>query len=292
MEHVSVLSQEVMQLLVPKAGETVLDVTVGLGGHAALFSTAIKSNGRLICLDADKENLDTASANVKNATLLHSNFRDLGTLDLPMCDVIFADLGLSSPHLDDPSRGFSFRHHAPLDLRFDRSSGITAAELIASIKEEELANIFKDYGEVKGSYKLARLLKQNCPTTTQELSETAEKALGWQYKKILPQIFQALRIAVNNEMGALDSLLEIAPSLLSLGGRLGIISFHSLEDRAVKQAFKSLTTPEKDPITGQDLPGITFELLTKKPITPSDDEIRRNPRSRSAKLRCIKRIST
>ena len=292
MQHIPVLSAEVIDLLAPKSGETVLDVTVGLGGHAQLFLEKIGRKGNLIGLDADENNLNEAAKVLdgKNVTLMHANFRDLQSLDIPQCDVIFADLGLSSPHVDDPSRGFSFREDGPLDLRFDQTEGMTASELISQESELELAAIFKEYGEIRQSYPLARELKNVNPKTTKELNEVAEKIFGHRTKKVLPQIFQALRIAVNDELGSLGKLLDDGLTLLKPDGRMGIISYHSLEDRMVKRRFRELSTSAKDSVTGAALSPANFSLLTKKAIKPSMDEISNNPRSRSARFRVINKL--
>lgn len=283
--HIPVLLREVLEILEPKEGEIVLDCTLGLGGHAKAFAEHIGKGGMLFGLDADKENLQEAQKNLpESAKLFHANFRDLADLDISKCDVIFADLGLSSPHLDIPARGFTFRHDAPLDLRFDQTQGFTATELIASSSEEELTDFFRDFGEIRAAQKLARIVKKQQPDSTHDLRACADEA---GMRNILPQIFQALRIAVNDELGALKALLECAPTYLNTGGRFGVISYHSLEDRLVKRAFKALVTPEKDPVTGADVAPTTFRLLTKKPIVPSEEEVQKNPRARSAKFRAL-----
>jgi len=292
MKHIPVLHSTVLDLLDPKDGETVIDVTLGLGGHAKAFLERIGSKGKLFGLDADKENLENAQMKShENAEMIHANFRELPSLNLPSCDVLFADLGLSSPHLDDPSRGFSFRSEAPLDCRYDRSGGLTAAEILKRSSEEELVRIFKEYGELQKSHTLSRQIKENMPETTTDLVSIAEKVYGFRAKKMLPQVFQALRIAVNDEIGALQSLLEHGLALLKPGGRMAIISYHSLEDRMVKQRFRALTKATKDSITGAPIAPPSFELLTKKAIQPTLEEIENNPRARSARLRAIKKLA-
>ena len=246
MEHIPVLLDEVLTLLAPKEENTVLDCTLGLGGHSSAFCERIGAEGILIGIDADRENLDEAKSRLSGCSAKtefhHCNFGTMSTLDLPACDIIFADLGVSSPHFDDPERGFSFRENGPLDLRFDRTSGQTAFDLIEASTEQELGKIIADFGELKGSYKIGRVLKEKLPRTTEEVRECIEETDGHRAKQVLPQVFQALRIAVNDELGALQSFLDCAPKLLRPGGRLGIISFHSLEDRIVKHVFKSLST--------------------------------------------------
>jgi len=286
MSHTPVLLREVIDLLDPKPGEVIIDATVGLGGHAHMFAEKVCSEGRVIGLEADEDNLKIAQNNLEKfddcIELRHVNFRDIASLNLAEVDIVFADLGLSSPHLDDPSRGFTFREDAPLDMRYDRSEGITAVEMIESLKEEELADVFWKFGEIKSSRKLSRIIKGlGDIDTTFKLKECIKN------KNILPQAFQALRIAVNNELGSLEVLLKEAPLMLRQGGRMGVISYHSLEDRMVKQAFRRLAEPETDPVTGQIVKEAVFKVLTKRPVVPSEEEVRTNSRSRSAKFRVI-----
>lgn len=290
--HIPVLLQESLDLLAPKPGDRILDCTLGLGGHASAFLQSVSGNAELIGLDTDKENLEKAESRISeypNIRFVHANFRDLQLLSLGTFDVIFADLGVSSVHFDDPDRGFSFRADGPLDMRLDQSTGQTAAEFIRETSEEDLANIFFQYGEIRQSRKLAAALKASPPFTTSELTSLCEKLFSFRAKPILAQVFQALRIAVNDELSSLEVLLDTAPTMLNAGGRFGIISFHSLEDRMVKQAFRELTTADKDEHTGQDLYEPPFEELTHKAIKPSEAEIARNPRARSARLRGIRK---
>jgi len=296
MHHTPVLHSEVFKLLSPEKGESVLDVTIGLGGHAKSFLERVGDEGNLIGLEADEENLKVALEHLKSfesqIDLHHLNFMDIARLELPKVDIVFADLGLSSPHVDDPERGFTFREDAPLDMRFDRSKGVTAEEMIKGAKEKELADILFKFGELKTARRLAHVIKEaNKMSTTFDLKECIEKAIGYRAKHVLPQVFQALRIAVNDELDALAVLLQEGTKLLKLGGRMGIISYHSLEDRMVKQVFRALAQPQKDPITGQIVCDAPFEVLTKKPIVPSEAEVRENPRARSAKLRALKRMN-
>lgn len=289
MQHTPVLLKEVIELLDPKKGETVLDVTLGLGGHAFEF---LKKTDNLIGLDADKDNLDEAEKKLKEAggscELHHTNFSQLKELNLPEVDIVFADLGLSSPHIDGADRGFTFREDAPLDMRYDKSSGITAAELISSLKEEELADVLWKYGELRTSRRIAKIIKESDNIdTTFKLKDCVEKSAGYKAKQIIPQVFQAIRIAVNDELGSLETLLNEIPNLLKPGGRIGIISYHSLEDRMVKQAFRKLSEPEIDQVTGQIVEEAPFKVMTKKPVVPSEEEVQENPRARSAKLRIL-----
>lgn len=293
--HLPVLLQEVLDGLKPKAGESVFDGTLGLGGHAAAFLQAIGSNGQLIAVDADRDNLEIAREHLaqwsNQVVLHHANFSQIGELLTKPVDIIFADVGLSSPHLDLPERGFSFRADGPLDLRFDRSSGMTASDLIARTSEDDLAHLFRSYGELfKEARSLARLLAGKEIPTTFALRAMIEEKYTFRAKDLLPRVFQTLRIAVNDELAVLQRFLDVAPGMLKPGGRIGIISFHSLEDRLVKHAFRSLTIVTKDPITGRTVFRPPFEIRTKKPIVPSAAEIAKNPRARSAKFRIIERL--
>lgn len=281
-----------MASLSPQPGERVFDLTLGLGGHAAALIERLHGKGEFIGLDADTANLEIARENLANGMvptrLLHENFTNVLALELGAFDVILADLGLNSLHVDDPSRGFSFRFDGPLDLRFDRTRGVTAAERIASASEDELTLIFQKYGELRYAGKLAGILLRQKPTTTQALRAAVEEWGKRRAPSLLPQVFQALRIWVNDELTALDNLLKAIPILLRPGGRAGIISFHSLEDRLVKHAFRLLAEPPRDELTGKR--GVAaFTLVTPRPIRPSEREIAANPRSRSALLRVLKR---
>ena len=293
MQHVPVLLKEVIELLDPKKGETVLDVTLGLGGHA---SELLNATGKLIGLDADKDNINEADRALKKCggsyELHHTNFSQIRDLSIPKADIIFADLGLSSPHIDEADRGFTFREDAPLDMRYDRSSGITAAELISSLKEEELADVLWKFGELRTSRRIAKIIKESDNIDTAfKLKECVEKSAGYKAKHIIPQVFQALRIAVNDELGSLEVLLNAIPDLINPGGRIGIISYHSLEDRMVKRAFRKLSEPEIDQVTGQVVKEAPFKVITKKPVVPSESEIEENPRARSAKFRILSRLA-
>ena len=289
--HTPVLLSEVLEILDPKPSDCVLDCTLGLGGHAASFLERILPGGHLTGLDADAENIERALENLKGAsshlTVYHRNFGELAQEE--SYDIVFADLGVSSVHFDDPSRGFSFREDGPLDMRLNRSGAIDAATLIENSSCDALADILFTFGEVRQSRKLAVILKEDLPKTTFELKASTEKLFSFRTPSYLPQVFQALRIAVNDEQSALEHLLRVAPTILRPGGRLGIISFHSLEDRLVKQAFRTLSTAAKDERTGADLHTPPFIVLTKKAIKPSEEEVERNPRSRSARLRVLKK---
>ena len=290
-QHTPVLLSETITLLHPKSGETVLDVTLGLGGHAEALLHATGERGTLIGLDADAENLARAQARLSSfpgrKEFRHANFRDLARLGLPKVDILFADLGLSSPHVDEPGRGFSFRTESPLDLRFDRTQGLPAVLWLQRVSLHDLTRALREYGEITSAHRLAQKLKESEMSTTSSVVRAVESVFGWRAPSVMPLVFQALRIAVNDELGSLDALLSAGPVLLNPGGRMGVISYHSLEDRRVKHAFQAMTTAPKDSATGQDLHPAGFILLTRKAVVPSDEEQHSNPRSRSAKLRAI-----
>jgi len=299
MIHTPVLPREVIEILDPRPGESILDVTVGLGGHASAFLREIGLSGKFVGLDADEENLEEVRKvwkvrKVRNGTLIHANFRDLWELQLGAFDVIFADLGLSSPHLDELERGFTYSSDAPLDMRYDRTAGKTAADILNRASAVTLRDIFRDFGELREAAKLAKVVvsarRSKEMGRSADLREVAVRVYGNREMYFLSQIFQALRIAVNDELGALQAFLAEGPNMLVPGGRMGVMSYHSLEDRMVKQAFRDLTTPEKHPLTGAPLSPPLFELLTKKPIVSSEAEIAENPRSRSARLRAIVKL--
>lgn len=295
LRHAPVLRTTVLDTLAPVSGDTVLDVTLGLGGHAQAFLERIGPAGTLIGLDADKENLAHATERLapwkEHCTVVHANFSEIASLKFPPVDILFADLGLSSPHVDEASRGFSFRLDGPLDLRYDRSTGRAASSLIEQSDADAVGRIFAEYGEMRGSFRLARQIAGKRVETTSALKAEVEKAFGFRAPSLLPQVFQALRIAVNDELGALHALLQDGLALLSAGGRMGIISYHSLEDRIVKHLFRSLSTPPRDELTGKITQHAPYELLTRKPLIPSPGEIAENPRSRSAKFRAIRRAT-
>ena len=293
--HRPVLLETVLRSLVPLSGESVLDATLGLGGHAEALLEETGPDGTLIGLDADAMNLAAAqmrlSAFAGRTTFHHCNFGTIADLALAPFDIILADLGLSSPHLDDPNRGFTFREPAPLDLRFDHSSGMSASELVQQSDVSALKIILRDNGELyQEAHRLAITLAGRSFAKTTDLAQAVEGLFGFRAKRILPQIFQALRIAVNDELVMLDIFLEEAPRLLKPGGRLGIISFHSLEDRRVKQAFRALSTPFKDTLTGQVSVPASFTELSRKPMVASPEECADNPRARSAKFRVLRSL--
>jgi len=275
--HIPVLAQEVVAGLAVQPQGLYLDATVGGGGHAGLVLGAAAAV-RLIGLDQDEQAIAAAQASLAEfgdrVALHHANFAefDPGTQQF---DGILADLGVSSAQFDIGDRGFSFRHTAPLDMRMNQQQALTAAEIINTWDEVDLANLFYTYGEERLSRRIARRIVERRPfQTTTDLADAIFHSVprSYRYGRIHPatRVFQALRIAVNAELTVLETLLKVAPTWLKPGGRLAIISFHSLEDRLVKHAFRA--SPE-------------LRVLTKKPIQPTDQEVDANPRARSAKLR-------
>lgn len=292
--HVPVLCAEIQQLLRVERGGLFVDCTVGLGGHARALLEAGAT--RLLGLDRDPAALDlarqTLAAFHDRVKLVHADFRDLDrVLDAERIDAIdgaLADLGVSSMQLDDPGRGFTFRRDEPLDMRMDRSSGPTAAERLAAVPEQELADVIFRFGEERFSRRIARrivMARAEQPIdTTGRLAAIVRRAIpGRGYHRIDPatRTFQALRIWVNRELDGLDAFLGAAIRRLRAGARLAVISFHSLEDRIVKQTFRTLAQGEDRLVT----------LVTRKPIVPGPEEIEANPRARSAKLRVAERVS-
>jgi 16S rRNA (cytosine1402-N4)-methyltransferase len=287
--HRPVLIDEVTTWLAPGEGAVLVDGTVGAGGHAAALASKVGSTGRIVGLDRDKNML--ALAQVATAglpvTLVHAPYSDVRDVldDLGIADVqgVLLDLGLSSDQLAWGHRGFSFNADGPLDMRFDpESSGPTAAELVNRLSAQDLAQGFFDYGEERFSRRIARRIvetRQNDPIqTTRQLAELVRQSVPGRFRHgpIDPatRVFQALRIMVNDELAHLDATLKILPEVLAPGGRAAIISFHSLEDRRVKWAFRN------DP---------RLQVLSKKPVTATAQEVAVNPRARSAKLRVAER---
>ncbi len=283
--HVPVMPVETLRLLDPRPGETWVDGTTGGGGHSRLIAEKIGPAGRLIGLDQDRTMLALAAPRLEGlpVTLIPANFDQLAevlqNLGIPQVDGVLADLGFSSDQLNDPGRGLSFKNDGPLDMRLDGRTGATAANLVNTLSEAGLADVIFEYGEERLSRRIARRIVER--RTAKPFETTAELADA--VRSCVPRsggidpatrTFQALRIAVNDELGALDRLLALLPKVVRPGGRVGIISFHSLEDRRVKQAFRG--SPH-------------WESLTKKPVEAGDDEQARNPRARSAKLRVARR---
>lgn len=304
--HTPVLLRDVVDALMPhgRAPARVIDGTVGAGGHAnALLD---RGAGELLGCDLDNAALETAREPLveygERAQLFHGSYtqmRDFAwQLGWDAVDAILLDLGLSSPQLEDPARGFAFRHDGPLDMRFDASRGQPAQELVNTLPADELAQILFRYGEERQARRIARAIVAARPlTSTSALAEVVASALPNAVRRAMSvhpatRAFQALRIAVNDELSAVESVIPIAVDLLRPGGRLAVISFHSLEDRIVKRAFRDMSRSYDAP------PGMAslgsrqarVKLVNRKPIRPSAAEIERNPRSRSAKLRVAQKL--
>jgi 16S rRNA (cytosine1402-N4)-methyltransferase len=300
--HASVLAAEVLELLAPRPGETWVDCTLGGGGHARLIAGRVGPTGRVIGLDQDPTMLELARgqlpAGPRNGTegsdrpgdqqlsveLVHANFDQLAEVlaarGIAQVDGVLADLGFSSDQLAEAGRGLSFREDGPLDMRLDPTAGATAADLVNTMSEAALADVFWEYGEERHSRRVARRIVERRAerpfASTAELAELVRRCVP-RSGGIDPatRVFQALRIAVNDELGSLDRLLALLPKAVRPGGRAGVISFHSLEDRRVKHAFRDS--------------GV-WKPVNKKPVEASAAEVARNPRARSAKLRVAVRL--
>jgi 16S rRNA (cytosine1402-N4)-methyltransferase len=293
--HVPVLLKEAIDFLAIRRGGTYIDATVGLGGHSYEIAKRLGAPGHLIGVDKDAAALEKAVVRLQSSVgseadwptieLRHGSFADLVKDQRPASiDGILADLGVSSLQLDDAARGFSFQAEGPLDMRMNPQSGETAEQVVNQVDEVTLANLIYEFGEERRSRRIARAIVRSRPLrTTAQLADVvsaAARPMNQAERRIHPatRTFQALRIFVNRELDDLRELLKAAPQLLKPGGRVVIISFHSLEDRMVKDAFREGVK------LGQ------YRLLTKKPVTASEEEIDRNPRSRSSKLRAAERI--
>ncbi len=292
--HVPVLHAEVVRQLQPERGGVFVDCTVGLGGHSRALLEAGAT--RIVGLDRDPDALERARVALApwgdRVALAHADYRDLGAvLDARGIDVVdgaLADLGVSSMQFDAPGRGFSFQRDEPLDMRMDQSQGETAADLVARASERELADAIFQYGEERFSRRIARLIvtarAEQPVDTTGRLAAIVRRAVPRRgYVRIDPatRTFQALRIWVNRELEGLDAFLAAAVRRLRTGARLAVITFHSLEDRIVKHTLRALA----------QAPDGVVQVLTKKPIVPDEDEVRANPRARSAKLRVAERVA-
>jgi 16S rRNA (cytosine1402-N4)-methyltransferase len=307
--HITVMQAETVELLAVENGSLFVDATFGLGGHTAAI---LEGNPKAQVIGIDQDSIALAMATerlgyaAKRVRFCHGNFADIKTIvrgeGFENVDGIVADLGLSSMQVDSEERGFSFRFDAELDMRMDADSDYeTAAELLERLTEEEIANVIYQFGEERASRKIARRIveakKAGSPVqTTFELKKLVESVVRYNPKEgIHPatRTFQAIRIAVNRELDVLATFLDDSIDLLNTGGRLAVISFHSLEDRIVKQTFHrragKCQCPPKIPkcVCGA---AKEVEILTRKPMIPGDDEIRRNPRSRSAKLRAVEKL--
>ena len=284
--HVSVLPNEVLQWLDPQPGQILVDATLGAGGHTRMLAQKVGTMGRVISLDCDAQMIERTKPSLSGlpVTTVHASFDQLDQVlkehGIEAVDGVLADLGICSDQLDDPDRGLTFQGDGPLDMRLDTSSGLSAADLLGQLDERSIADLIYQYGEERLSRRIAKAIvmrRKEAPIrTTRDLAELVRRCVP-RSGKIDPatRTFQALRIAVNGEMEALEMFLKILPRCLKVGGRTVIISFHSLEDRRVKEAFKDATR---------------FEALTRKPVQAGDEEIGQNPRSRSAKLRAARKV--
>ena len=282
--HVPVMLEEILQWLDPRPGRLIVDGTLGGGGHTGALAQRVGNDGCVIALDRDPAAIERAAERLAGqpVQLVHASFHELPEvleqLEIKAVDGVVLDLGLSSLQLADDQRGFRFSANGPLDLRFDPTSGQPAWRLLARLSAEHLANLIYEYGEERYSRRIARAIvearRRQPITTAAELAALVRRCVprprGGQRIDAATRTFQALRIAVNDELGNLDIALERLPDCLRPEGRLAVISFHSLEDRRVKQAF-----------AGDD----RWEVLTRKPLRPTEEEVAENPRARSAKLR-------
>jgi 16S rRNA (cytosine1402-N4)-methyltransferase len=287
MAHVPVLLEETVALLAPKPGEVFVDCTAGLGGHAARLAQGVGPTGRVFAVDQDAGMLALAGPRLAglSVTLLHANFESLPELlareGFPQVDGVLADLGFCSEQMDDPGRGFSFQGDGPLDMRLNPAAGATAADLVNTLSEGALADTIFEYGEERLSRRVARRIVERRATkpftTTGELADLVRRTVPRSGgADPATRVFQALRIAVNDELGALDRLLASLPALVKPGGRVAVISFHSLEDRRAKSALSKVPA--------------VWHSLAKKPVEAGPAEVARNPRARSAKLRAARRV--
>jgi len=303
--HVPVLPDEVITALQPHSGGYFVDCTVGLGGHAAAILERISPTGRLLGIDADPQTIrisqDKLSDYGEAVTLVNDNFVNLEAIckeyQFHPVDGILFDLGVSSLQLDTAERGFSFHLDAPLNMRFNPEQGLTASDIVNRFSEQELAKLIERYGEERHSRRVARQIVHNRPiATTVQLAHLVEQVLGGKRARIHPatRTFMALRIAVNSELQNLELALKQTPNLLRPGGRLAVISYHSLEDRIVKQfmryaASSCLCPPRTVVCRCGHVP--TLKLISRKVIKPTSLEIESNPRSRSARLRIAERLN-
>ena len=289
--HVPVLLKEAIDFLNVQRGGTYIDATVGLGGHSYEIAKRLGAPGHLIGLDKDPAALDIAQAKLTGeefpkVTLLQCSFAEVGDrFGKNFADGLLADIGVSSLQLDDAARGFSFQADGPLDMRMDPRSERTAEQVVNHLDERELADVIYEFGEERRSRRIARAIVRSRPIrSTAHLADVisaAARPMNSEQRRIHPatRTFQALRIFVNRELDDLKALLEAAPRVLKPGGRVVVISFHSLEDRIVKDAFREAQIKYK-----------YFRVLTKKPVTASEEEQDRNPRARSAKLRAAEKV--
>ena len=307
--HIPVLYREIMEIMAPKAGETFVDCTLGGGGHSKGFLERTSPNGRLIGIDQDLEALEAAKKNLaqfgERVRYIHSNYENLSEILVKEApegvDGILFDIGVSSHQLDDAERGFSYMHDAPLDMRMDQTKDFSAYEVVNRYSEDELYRIIRDYGEENWAKRIAQFIvekrKIKAIETTGELVDIIKAAIPKKARMDgshpAKRTFQAIRIEVNGELEVLEKTIEQAVKNLKKGGRLGIITFHSLEDRIVKEKFKYLAAkcicPPEMPICCCNKVA-EVKILTKKPITAQNDELMSNLRAKSAKFRAVEKI--
>lgn len=308
--HLPVMAEEVLHWLAPKPGQTVVDATVGYGGHASLLAARLGSEGRLIGVDLDVDALAAARTRAKSWTcrvdLVHAGYDELeGVLEnlgAPKVDAVLADLGISSPQVDQGERGFSFQKDGPLDMRMNQDAAMTAADWLAEAEESEIRRALRIYGEEKRAEGIARAIvreRRRGPIhTTGQLVDIIRTCFKDRARagNVHPatRTFQALRIVVNEELERLERFLSFLPDRLGPGGRVAILAYHSLEDRLVKRAYLDWTG-KPDPalrlLPIQALPPGRMKVVTPKAIRPRDEEVERNPRSRSARLRVAERTN-
>jgi 16S rRNA (cytosine1402-N4)-methyltransferase len=295
-QHVPVLFNEVMEFLNVRPGATVVDATLGLGGHSSGIARLLGAKGRLICFDRDPQAMELGKARLAELSAelgdamprVEFEPRAFSEAEAQLAagsiDGLLADFGVSSLQLGEAQRGFSFQADGPLDMRMDTRSGVTAEQVVNQADEEDLANLIYEFGEERRSRRIARAIVRARPLhTTAELAEVVAAAAptiktpGGHFIHPATRTFQALRIHVNDELGEIGTLLKSAPRLLKPGGRLALISFHSLEDRLVKDSLRELAQQK------------VYKLLTRKPVQASEEEEQQNPRARSAKMRAAER---
>jgi len=309
-DHTTVLLRETVDGLNIKPDGVYVDCTLGGAGHSEYLVKQLSSNGRLICFDQDLTAIEHAKSRLADyldrVTFVHSNFRyikeELENIEIDKVDGILYDLGVSSPQLDTPERGFSYHHDAPLDMRMNQHAELSAFHVVNEWPYEDLVRIFFRYGEEKFSKQVARKIeearKHTSIETTGQLVELIKEGIPAAARRKgghpAKRIFQAIRIAVNDELGAAEDSLVDAIELLKIGGRISVITFHSLEDRLTKTIFKEASSipdlPPGLPVVPDEFKP-TLKLITRKPILPSDEELELNNRSRSAKLRIAEKIN-
>jgi len=297
--HIPVLLSEVIEGLHINPGGTYVDCTLGGGGHAKAILENLNSNGKLVAFDQDDE-VRKNLPDDKRIIFVPQNFRHLQRFlrlhNITSVDGIIADLGVSSYQFDEAERGFSTRYNAELDMRMDQRQALTAYDVVNTYTEQRLHKLFEQYGEVTNAKTLARKIAEvrssSSIKTTDDFKNAIREIVKGNPNKYFAQVFQALRIEVNDELGALKDMLEQIPSLLKPGGRVAIITFHSLEDRLVKNFFRrgSFDETEEHPFINSK-PLNELKVISKKPILPAENEMKQNPRSRSAKLRVAEKMA-